>query len=109
MRAIDADKLRERMYHDAFEVDSDMQKWDGGCWIRYKMFENAINDAPTVEPVKHGEWEEENTRTRSMKFKCSVCGKIAYYPQNHHSADPKRCGYAYCPNCGARMDGRERR
>lgn len=50
MRLIDADALRERMYHDAFEMDSDMQKWDGGCWIRYKMFESAIDDAPTIEP-----------------------------------------------------------
>ena len=50
-RYIDADELRKRMYHDAFEVDSDMQKWDSGCWIRYKMFENAIDDAPTVDVV----------------------------------------------------------
>lgn len=49
MRAIDADALREQMYHEAFETDSDMQRWDGGCWIRYKMFENAINNAPTIE------------------------------------------------------------
>ena len=50
-RLIDADELRKRMYHDAFEVDSDMQKCDSGCWIRYKMFENAIDDAPTVDVV----------------------------------------------------------
>ena len=49
MRLIDADELREKMYHEAFEKDSDMQKWDSGCWIRYKMFENAIDDVPTVE------------------------------------------------------------
>ena len=50
MRLIDADALARRMYHDAFEMDSDLQKWDGGCWVRYKMFENAIKDAPTIEP-----------------------------------------------------------
>ena len=55
MRLIDADELRKRMYHDAFETDSDMQKWDGGCWIRYKMFENAIEDAPTIEAEICGE------------------------------------------------------
>ncbi len=49
MRLIDADKLIDRMYHDAFETDTDMQKWDSGCWIRYKMFENAIDEAPTIE------------------------------------------------------------
>jgi len=62
-RLIDADALRERMYHDAFETDSDMQKWDSGCWIRYKMFENALEEAPTVdaEPVKHGREKDAKT------------------------------------------------
>lgn len=52
MRLIDADALIDRMYHDAFETDTDMQKWDSGCWIRYKMFENAIDDAPTIDAVE---------------------------------------------------------
>lgn len=54
MRLIDADALRQRMYNDAFETDTDMQKWDSGCWIRYKMFENAIDSAPTIEPTLYG-------------------------------------------------------
>ena len=50
-RLIDADKLDRIMYHKAFETDSDMQKWDSGCWIRYKMFENSMKEVPTiVEP-----------------------------------------------------------
>lgn len=47
-RLIDADALRARMYHEAFETDSDMQKWGSGCWIRYKMFERMEEAAPTV-------------------------------------------------------------
>lgn len=47
-RLIDADALRARMYHEAFETDSDMQKWESGCWIRYKMFEQIEEAAPTV-------------------------------------------------------------
>lgn len=43
--------LQEAMYHEAFEMDSDMQKWDAGCWIRYKMFENHLKDAPSVPAV----------------------------------------------------------
>lgn len=49
MRLIDADALCAQMYHEAFETDTDMQRWDGGCWIRYKLFENAINNAPTID------------------------------------------------------------
>ena len=51
-RLIDADILRQRMYHEAFETDSDMQKWDSGCWIRYKMFENVLESTPTVIPAE---------------------------------------------------------
>lgn len=47
-RLIDADALRQTMYHEAFETDSPMQKWDSGCWIRYKMFERMEETAPTV-------------------------------------------------------------
>jgi hypothetical protein len=49
MRLIDADALSRAMYHEAFEKDTDLQKWDSGCWIRYKMFENKIEEAPTVD------------------------------------------------------------
>lgn len=47
-RLIDAEKLESRMYHEAFETDSDLQKWDSGCWIRYKMFEQNIQKAETI-------------------------------------------------------------
>ena len=40
------------MYHEAFEKDSDMQKWDSGCWIRYKLFENVLRDTPSVDAVE---------------------------------------------------------
>lgn len=50
-RLIDADALRQAMYHEAFETDSPMQKWDSGCWIRYKMFEQMEESAPTIIPA----------------------------------------------------------
>ena len=50
-RLIDANKLEANMYHEAFETDTDMQKWDSGCWIRYKMFENQIEKMPTIDAV----------------------------------------------------------
>lgn len=98
-RLIDADALREVMYHEAFEKDTDMQKWDGGCWIRYKMFENAIESAPTIDPVRRGEWV---MKPDPYGFwdeipVCSACG----------CTTKMRETYAYCPNCGARMEGTE--
>ena len=51
-RYIDATLLSERMYNEAFEKDSDMQRWDGGCWIRYKLFENVLRAIPSAEVVE---------------------------------------------------------
>ena len=53
-RLIDANALRQTMYHEAFETDSPMQKWDSGCWIRYKMFENIEESAPTIIEAEEG-------------------------------------------------------
>lgn len=50
MRLIDAEALAEGMYHEAFERDTDMQRWDSGCWIRYKLFEDVLIKTPTIYP-----------------------------------------------------------
>ena len=53
---------------------------------------------------KRGEWIEENRRPRSSQFVCSECHRTAYGPQpTRDKAWRKRCRYAYCPNCGAKM------
>lgn len=46
---ISVDELRAAMYHEAFEEDSDLQKWEGGCWIRYKLFENVLDSILTID------------------------------------------------------------
>lgn len=74
MRLIDADCLKEKGHyddHDVFVVDYD-----------------DIKNAPTIDTVKHGRWED-----CSNGWMCSVC---------KHDA---RKDYPYCPNCGAMMDG----
>ena len=47
-KLIDADALRQKVYHEAFETDTDMQRWDSGCWIRYKLFENCLDSMPII-------------------------------------------------------------
>jgi hypothetical protein len=95
MRLIDADALRTAMYHEAFEKDSDMQKWDSGCWIRYKMFENVLENMPTVtsETENKGYWIK--LERKRLTYRCSQCRDISGIPTK------------FCNNCGADM--RERR
>lgn len=114
MRLIDADELSNVMYHQAFETDTDSQKWDSGCWIRYKMFENAIADAPTIDEInacgnckwarlahgfiEHGHWIIDtkfgaDVMSGEQMVICSVCGRGIFWGKQN-----------YCPNCGALMD-----
>ena len=98
---VDKDRLLAEMYHEAFETDTDMQKWDSGCWIRYRLFEEVLKRQPTVEavPVRHGHWIKANdpmsspfdTMKRCLCSECREWGAVT----------------SYCPHCGARMDGEE--
>ena len=62
-------------------------------------------EALQAQLPKRGEWVEENRRPRSSQFVCSECHRTAYDPQpTRDKAWRKRCRYAYCPNCGAKME-----
>lgn len=91
--------LRDAMYHEAFEVDSDLQKWDGGCWIRYKMFENVIDKIPSAQKKGHWNFVGDNL------FKCTCCGEMYTTQQLNglrvYDKDPY-CPF-FCPHCGADM------
>lgn len=77
----------------------------------YEDYVEALADRFYSEgvEVKHGYWIEENKRTNSSKFICSVCGELAYYVQpNRDRTWKKRCPYKYCSNCGADMKGEKK-
>ena len=56
-KLVDADELDHFMYHHAFELDSADQRWDSGCWIRYRLFENAMKAMPTIIEAEEGSEE----------------------------------------------------
>ena len=45
---IDKDKLCRAMYREAFTVDTPDQRWDSGCWIRFRLFERVVESMPVV-------------------------------------------------------------
>lgn len=70
--------------------------WDSEAYF-------AINNLPTIDPVKHGKWYI----TEDMPYfghiqeylTCSACEGL------FHGTGVEE--WDYCPNCGARMDGGE--
>ena len=65
--------------------------------------------AADVAPVRHGHWIRPDVpNTRSYKWQCSECGQIAYWLHYGNRGNKNIiCKYSYCPNCGAKMDGKD--
>lgn len=99
MRLVDADALSNAMYRKSFETNDGRQRWDGGLWIRYKVFEEARDEAPTVDavPVRHGRWKRISP---AGIYECTKCG------QEVMTSDIDV--YDYCHGCGATMDEEKR-
>ena len=99
-RYIDADKLLKE-----FEVDTSKDVMDISDVI-FGAVTSIIEKQPTADvvEVKHGEWingryngynDWKSFKETVYETMCSVCGR---YSQEY--------GRGYCPNCGAKMDGR---
>lgn len=105
-RLIDAELVEEKIRNLATEIAKDPEQEDDfstGRWGGLHMALYRIETAPTIEaaPVVHGRWEDKPTgRYGQQQSWCSACRKhsgIGGIEKNRHRA--------YCPNCGARMDG----
>ena len=92
IKYINEETLRKLMYEEAFEKDSDMQKWDSGCWIRYKLFENCLEAVPAEDVV-------EVVRCRECYFRalydadvpvCTGAMSYSYTPDDWFCAAGKR-------------------
>lgn len=93
MELISRKELRDKMFHEAFETDSDMQKWESGCWIRYKLFKKILDDMPIIESRPKGKWIDKH----AAYYECSNCEEWVNKSDAHK----------YCTYCGADMRGEE--
>ena len=78
----------------------------------YCSYGERKDNAPTIDPVKHGKWierkvtHEDNRRSTIIadwqSAKCSNCGKYHTTPYLYYFFNDN-----YCPNCGATMERSE--
>lgn len=100
MRLIDADALMDAL-GIADECKDCSRNGTFGCKedSAFVYACEAITEAPTIDPVKHGRWEKLDLWTKPV---CSVCGEPCF---GLHGFSYETT--TYCPNCGARMEGEE--
>lgn len=84
-----------KMLHDLGGCDAEPESWADG-WD--KAIDAAIGElyklpAADVQKVKHGEWIHD-------EFDMLCCSECKEEPEFENIT-------SYCPNCGAKMDGKE--
>lgn len=104
----DITSIKEQIAHVKRNVKSENSDYLIGYISALSAVEGMIASLPAtdVEPVKHGHWYN-----RGGRFRCTVCDTKAYLKDvggtggwSHEYIQQKS---PYCPNCGAKMDGKE--
>ena len=91
---------------DAVEkIKADCDRFDHIPKRVVDFFTLGMESVPSadVEPVRHGHWKVVNDSYGGKAYicECSECEDTVWV---YKDADRK---WNYCPNCGARMDGKE--
>lgn len=97
MRLIDADALKRKAQKVAEEA------WKLNIKAKTETILNQfidwIEDAPTIDSVRKGEWRKQNNEY-SYWYECSECGCEPLWSRFYGEFDFS----AFCPNCGAKME-----
>ena len=67
-------------------------------WNVYSELYDMIEELPSAEPVKRGQWIKADSQQYFRKhYPCFTCSECGYRKDSQKT-------WNYCPNCGARMD-----
>ena len=100
MRAIDVDVLKEKLIEMQQVYNKPYEHYDNGFQDAVSQIDDALDNLPTIDSVKHGTWLEIN-HTCGYHRTCSECGWTTDSTWILGSIENEK----YCPNCGARMNG----
>lgn len=112
-RYIDADKQIERYSKKlGFYIDEEGEDRFSAKCEEIRAAISALYNAPTADVVEvvHGEWICLYDEVEGITdVTCSVCKSTREINGCYVTNDDESCYYEddYCPNCGAKMDGKK--
>ena len=119
MRLIDSDILRAKCIEISEKYENDSDLISRTVVLTVKLIIDLIDFYPKVEndPVVHGHWTCSNIDKYELSYgcygyipqlKCSFCERTAdsYMRYDKPIMPEDMDGWNYCPNCGAKMDGK---
>lgn len=104
MRLIDADKLPRQYEFSKIKKQAECIGFAGSKFSAGVMAVwDALNNAPTVAPVKHGHWITLYDNGRPYTI-CSCCNQYTQRGLDDEEEDNRLYITSdFCPNCGARL------
>ena len=91
-------------YYEKEKVIEFIRSYRNSTDVAFHM-EEHVNEVPAADvvPVRHGRWMHKYDALWSGggKTKCSICN-YGYADGAYHEVDE----FSFCPNCGAKMDGK---
>ena len=105
MRPIDADEVIRDLVAFKALVDYSGIQIDNSSSINACI--GKIESAPTldVKPTVHAHWVPAHPNQRTGKADMFVCSKCKRPVFTSWQKSINELGYAYCPHCGARIEG----
>lgn len=94
-RLIYAEEFERTLKDDVdFAIQGKGRNGDMEIFIPRSDVIGMLKQQPTVNPVKHGKWQQVYDGMYDRDWTCSICNKIP----------PHEECTKYCPNCGAKME-----
>ena len=90
---------------DADAIKAELRKrLDDGLLYTLADVIEVIDELPTIDPVKHGKFVNDNGlyRCTACNDHCAVAGWADCIPEEHMYR-----AFKFCPNCGAKMQRSE--
>ena len=111
MRLIDADAVL-KWFAEYWAMQKKLGRPSKQQRAIYITMRSMVNSVKTVDavPVRHGKWiYGENERGYDGYYCSKCCGHVRWYGKASEQSINFIEKYNYCPNCGAKMDGAERK
>ena len=88
------------------EIETQRERRNVFATVAFAHIKGVVENSPAADvvEVRHGEWFSNGGSFSTPR--CSLCNWKKPYTEDYWCGDILYAHWNYCPNCGAKMDGK---